>query len=210
MIGFELLRYSKRPVIFFDVECSRLNLMDDNKIFQISWLIIDNNKIVKSCNYYLKWKNFRISRGAAAVTKFQQSWVDGGNDPRDVLEEFWKDLNNTDYLIAGHNILMFDVYIVKLWREQFGLNMDWSILDRFYDTNIMAKAYKLNIKPDKDNLLAWSYKMANLRVKGVKTNLTAISKELDIKVDESKFHEALYDLHVNEQVFNKLKWLIEI
>ena len=44
------------------------------------------------------------------------------------------------------------------------------------------------------------------RVKGVKTNLTALGKEYNIDHNYDKLHDALVDLELNLKVWNKLKW----
>lgn len=210
MIGSDLLRFSNKPVMLFDFETQRLNVLDNNLLFQCSWIITDKRGMIRKNNHYLKWPNFKMSKGAAFITKFQQSWVDYGDDPREVLEEFEKDLLNSEYDLAGNNILSFDSYIHQLWRRELGMKPNWSYLNRIYDTSFISKAYKLGLKPDRANLLAWQYKLANLRAKGVKTNLTTMAKELNIPIDETKMHDASYDLEINDQVFRKIIWLIEI
>ena len=48
------------------------------------------------------------------------------------------------------------------------------------------------------------------RVKGVRTNLTALGKEYNISHDYEKLHDALVDLELNLKVWNKLKWEIDL
>lgn len=210
MIGSDLLRYSNRPVLLFDKETQRLNLMDDNRPFQCSWIITDKNGILKKRNYYIKWPNFKMGKQAAIITKFQQSWVDNGHDPEDILEEFQNDLFNEDYDIAGQNLLSFDSFVHQLWRREFGQKPNYSYLKRLYDTSYLYKAFKLGLKPDRSNIWAWQYRVMSIHAKGVKTNLATMSKELDINVDENRLHEASYDLEINDACFRKLIWMIEI
>ena len=65
-------------------------------------------------------------------------------------------------------------------------------------------------KPDRENILAWQYKVQNTPRKGIKTNLGLMSKELKINIDESKQHDANYDLFLNHQVYDKIINLVEI
>ena len=79
------------------------------------------------------------------------------------------------------------------------------------DTNCLAKGVKFGLKFNpKESLLAYQYKLLHKRKKGVRTNLKALGKEYEIDFDEEKLHEALYDLELNINVWNKLKWMIEV
>ena len=48
------------------------------------------------------------------------------------------------------------------------------------------------------------------RKKGIRTNLTALGKEFDIDVDYDNLHDAVNDLMLNIEVWNKLKWQIDV
>lgn len=210
MIGSDLLRFNTKQILLVDTETQRLNLLDDNLPFQCSWIVTDKYNLIKKVNHYIKWPNFKMSKDAARITRFQQEWVDNGDDPEEVLEEFESDLFNENYDLVGQNILSFDIYIWNLWRKKLGKKPIYSHLKRLYDTSFISKAYKLGLKPDRNNLLAWQYKVMSIHAKGIKTNLNTMAKELEIEVDENRLHEASYDLEINDKVFRKLIWLIEI
>ncbi len=209
-IGSDLLRFSDRPIIVFDAETQRLNTMDDNLPFQWAWIVARKGKIIERHNHYLKWPGFRMSADAARITRFQQSWIDGGDDPRAVLTKWEGYALNEDYLLAGHNALCFDLPVWQLWRRQFGLKPDWSPANRLLDTHLLSRAYKMSWRPDRDNLLAWQYKVAAAYQKGVKTGLGLMAKELGVPLDESRTHDGLYDIEINAAVLHKLLNLIEI
>ena len=85
------------------------------------------------------------------------------------------------------------------------------IAPKMLDTNCLAKGVKFGLKFNpKESLLAYQYKLLHKRKKGVRTNLKALGKEYEIDFDEEKLHEALYDLELNINVWNKLKWMIEV
>jgi len=210
MIGIDLLRFSDRKIVLFDVECQRLNLLNDNLPFQLSYVISQHGKILERHNHYLKWPNFVMSPDAARITRFQQFWVDNGEDPRKVLEKWENYAMNESYLLCGHNALTFDLPVWQLWRRELGLKPDWSPAKRLIDTHLLSRAYKEGWKPDRANLLAWQYKVAGAYRKGVKTGLSLMAKELDIPVDENKLHDADYDLILNSALLWKLANLIEI
>ena len=89
-IGAELLRFSDRKVVIFDAETQRVNTMQDNLPFQWAHAITQKGRVLSTCNRYLKWPGFKMSPDAARITRFQQSWVDDGEDPRAVLAEWEK------------------------------------------------------------------------------------------------------------------------
>jgi DNA polymerase III epsilon subunit-like protein len=85
------------------------------------------------------------------------------------------------------------------------------MMPKIIDTRAIAQGIKTNYKYDgKEDLLSYQYKMINTRVRGVKTQLKILAKENDIPFDEAKLHDALYDLEVNIEVWNKLKYQIEL
>lgn len=209
-IGADLLRFSERKILLLDFESQRLTLLDDNLPFQCSFIIADKYKILETHNYYLKWPGFKMSREAAIITKFQQSWVDNGDDPEFVLNAFESYLNDEQYIIVGHNIMFFDMYLHQLWRRVLGRKPDTSYIKRMVDTNLLARAYKMGWKPDRDDIVPWFHKVYATPVKGCKTNLLSISKELGVNVIEQNLHEASYDLKINLEVYRKLINLVEI
>jgi DNA polymerase III alpha subunit (gram-positive type) len=209
-IGSDLIRFGDRKILYFDMESQRVNCMDDNLPFQCSWVITQRGKILSEHNYYINWPNFKMSDDAAKITHFKQSWVDNGDDPEFVLDAFESYLQDELYLISGHNILAFDLMLWQLWRKALNRNVNYSILPRIIDTNILSRAYKMYWKPDRNNFIAWQYKVYNTPKKGVKTNLQQMAKEFDIVFDETKLHDAGYDLAVNNQVGWKLINLMEV
>lgn len=209
-IGSDLLRFSNRKLIIPDFETQRLNLLDDNLPFQLAWIVSDRTGILERHSYYFKWPNFKMSPDAARITRFNPEWVKNGDDPAFILEAFESYLLDPNYDIASQNWLGFDIAIHKNWREALGKKPDYSYKHRVYDTNVLARAYKMDFKPDRANLLAWQYKVMGAWQKGVKTSLGLMGKELGMAVDESRLHEAGYDLEVNDFVHRKLINMIEI
>ncbi len=210
-LGPELLRFSDRKLCLFDFESSRVNLQMDNLPFQCSFLVVDRQRVHSTSDYYLNWgPGFKMSKGAAQITRFNQAWITNGHDPEFVLDAFESYATDPEYLLLGHNILGFDVPLWNLWREELGRKREWSMLPRVIDTHLLSRAYKEGWKPDRGDLLSWQYKVSAAHRKGVKTNLTAMCKELGVEIDETKTHDGLYDLQLNVQVYWKLIHLMEI
>ena len=59
-------------------------------------------------------------------------------------------------------------------------------------------------------MTSWQYKLNGFRERGLKTNLKFLCQKYSIDFDESKLHDALYDIEKNYEVFNKQVWEIEL
>lgn len=216
MVGEELLRFKKnQKLLCFDFETMHLNLLMENHPWQLAFIVADQNRVYEEHNYYINWGRDileRISKGAAIATGFDLNKVlREGRDPKEIYSIFSNYIDSNDYLIIGHNLINFDVYVDKIWAEAIGQkHRGWDYLNRLIDTNCLAKAIKKNIPPDKENFLAWQYKMSNMVEKGLKTNLGLCAREHGLNVDQGRLHAAEYDIGLNYQIFKKQLWQIEI
>jgi DNA polymerase III epsilon subunit-like protein len=176
------------------------------KPWQLGFCIYEKGEEVFSYSSYLKWPNLNVSPGAARATHFNPLIVEKeGKDPKEVLEFFWKHLYDEKYTIAGHNILGYDVQINNVARRELGFQPDYSYVPRCLDSNAIARGIKLERLPKPgEDLVAWQYKMLDIRAKGVRTSITALCKEWDIPFDENRLHEAIYDVRCNYQIFKKI------
>lgn len=209
-----LLRFkTNQKYLFFDYETCHLNLTSkENKPWQLAFLLTQGNEVLEKADYWLKWKDLKVSEGAARVTGWTKAKYDKkAGDPKEALEHFEKHLYDEDVIPVGHNILGFDVYIHNIHRKLLGKKTDYSYINRCLDTACIAKAIKKEIKPSaKENRLAWQYRLTNLIERKLKVNLTQCCKDYDLKFDPKKLHDALYDIKMNAEVFNKMIWNIEV
>lgn len=211
MIGSGLLRYADNQRFgLFDIESEGLNLAF-TRPWQIAYIIFTNKTVEKVVNKHILWNDLNISDEAARVTRFdRQHYLSFAEDPHVVLAEFERDILDPTVIPVFHNGLGFDVYPLEVWRRACGKKTTWDYVSRCVDTNCLAKAYKKGIHPDRENFVAWQYKLQSFREKGLKTSLGVMAKEFGIPYDENKAHDALYDCDVNRQVFQKLIWSVEI
>jgi DNA polymerase III epsilon subunit-like protein len=209
MVGSDLLRYQNASYITWDLETEGLNLLY-TRPWQISWNVVENGKIIKENDRFPFWKDLRISKKAAQVTRFSWSnYQAKGEDPLKVLADFEKDLQNTKYLLVGHNILNYDVFILNVLRRTLGFKVDWSLINRCYDTLALFRSYRENISFKKDKpLVAWQYAMLDLRTKN--TSLGKAAEEFNVPYDKERAHDGLYDIQVNHQVFQSLIKKVEV
>lgn len=210
-----LLRFQKnKNYLVFDYETCNLNLTANNKPWQLAFLVIENNKIVESKDYWLKWDELHVSPEAAKITGFTEAkYKKKATCPKAALDHLEKYLYDDSYLKVGHNLLGFDVYMHNLHRKLVDstAQADYSYTEHLVDTLCLAKALKKRIKLDKDDdFLAWQYRLNHLIERGLSCNLKQCCKDFDVDFDEKMLHDALYDINVNFEVFKKMIWEIEV
>lgn len=210
----DLLRFKKnQKYLVFDFETCNLNLVSEhNKPWQLAFLVYHGDKLIESNDYYIHWDDLRLSEGARKVTGFKDAKYKKLAQPSDkVLDHFEKFLYDDEYLILGHNILGFDIYIHNIYRNLLNRQTDYSYLNRCIDTLCIGKAIHKDIQYDSDfNFLSWQFKLNSIYNRGMKLSLGACCKTYDIDLDPSKLHDALYDIQKNYEVFKKMIWNIKI
>jgi DNA polymerase III epsilon subunit-like protein len=209
-----LLRFNKKQkYIFFDFETCCLNLGSlDNKPWQLGFIVIENGKVVKKKDYWIKWDDLKMTPAAAKMTGWTQSKYDKkATDAKQILKDFEHYLYDDSYINVGHNILGFDIYVHGIFRRCLGLHPDYSYVSRSIDTLCLAKAIKNDIKFSReDDLFSWQYRLNNMIDRKSKKKLIDLCKDYDISIDESKLHDAMYDIEQNYEVFKKMLWEVNI
>lgn len=213
MIGSELLRssFEERYYCCVDTETESLNLFYARP-WELYFQINHGSKVIEKHLYYIKWPNLKVSEGAARITGFNPRKIEElGKDPAEILGIFDKYLYDEKYLIIGANIVGYDAMIHNLWRNNVGKSTDYSWLGRLYDTNILAKMYRLQLNKPKDcSLLDWNFKLNRLVKKGMKTGLDAMATALEIPINANLRHTAEYDSNLTFEIFKRLVWKLEI
>jgi len=208
----ELIRFDKTSkFLFLDFETEGLCLNHRfNKPWQMSLLKSVNGQKVGSQEVWIKWPKFKFSKGARMLAhSFSESKMEqDGISPKAALAILDKALSETDYLI-GHNLLGFDVFIIKAMYEACGQKMPK--LPTIIDTFPIAKGV-INNLPYKagEDFYFYQYKLINEIIKGSKTSLSALAKYYNIEIDEGRLHDATYDLSLNLAIWNKLKFQIQL
>lgn len=208
----DLLRFKfDQKYVIFDTETEGLNLVT-SKPWQLAWIEATGKKITKKQNRFLMWDDLNVSEDAARVTGFNyQTYAKQAEDPLVVYKEFMDLISQDDVIIVGQNLLGYDIYILGVIARKLGLDIDYSFVNRIFDTKAIATALaKGNKTPDKDDFIAWQIKWLHYRERGLKTNQKRLLEYYDIKFDESKLHDALYDIEKNFEIFLKQLWELEI
>lgn len=209
-----LLRFkNKQKYIVFDFETCSLNLASfSNKPWQLAFNVYDSGKLIDSQDYFIKWDDLNLSEGARRVTNFNHDlYVSKAVDASGVLSHFEKYLYDPSFLILGHNLLGFDIYIHNIFRKLLGEKTDYSYLPRVLDTLCLAKACHKGIEPCKgEDIFSWQMKLNSFHERGMRLNLAACCKKYGISLDPSRLHDAQYDIQKNYEVFQKIIWELEI
>ena len=208
-----LLRYDKDKVYtFIDLETENLCLsFVNNRPWQCGMIKVKGNEILQTSDIYIKWdKPINVSKEAAQITRFDQyKYNKIAIHSSEAIKTIAQWLENCDYII-GHNVLNFDIYLIKDYYEMYG--MEWKhLIKKVIDTNCLAKGIKYEIPYSQEmELIEYQYRILNERRKGVKTNLTSLGRDHSIEHDYETLHDALNDLHLNIKVWNKLKFQIAV
>ena len=206
-----LLRFKKnQKYIVFDFETEGLNLRH-SRPWQLGFLAAEGTEIKNQYDIYIDFEDLSVSKDAARITGFSRDVYDKKKkDKEKVLKFFDKFIYNPDYLLIGHNVIGYDVYIHNVLRKACGQPTDYSYMNRIIDTNCLSKAYKMGLKKVDDNPALWQYKLNNYIKKGLKTSQITMLKELGIEFDKDRLHDAIYDVKMTLKLFHKLIWNIEI
>jgi DNA polymerase III epsilon subunit-like protein len=181
--------------------------------WQLAFIVAEKGKAQKEFNLHIDIEGLNISPDAARVTGFNIDKYNRIkipiNDAIDTFEPYLMDDNNR---LIGHNILGYDIYILNNLYKEVGRELDFKkIVYRFYDTLSIARAQHFQSPPPKDkyDFLAWQYKHLHKFDKSFKGSLGAVAKRNDIEVDETRQHDALYDVQLNYKVFKKFEYSMD-
>jgi len=208
-----LLRFDKDKVYTF-IDCETENLCLNsyhNLPWQIDMIKVKGEEILDSKDYYLKWdRELHVSKEAARITRFSTKTHKEKALPYQEIFPTIKDwLEGADYIV-GHNLLGFDIYLIRDFYKKMGEDYR-PLMPKILDTLAIARGLKSGeLYNSEKNFLEYQYKMINYIRKGMRTSLSALGKENDIDHDYDNLHDALVDLELNLKVWNHLKWKAEI
>ena len=189
----DLLRFKfNQKYVIFDTETEGLNLVT-SKPWQLAWIEAEGKKITKKQNRFLMWEDLNVSEDAAKVTGFNyESYAKQAEDPMIVYKDFINLINQDDVIIIGQNLLGYDIYILGVIARQLGIKIDYSFVNRIFDTKAIATALaKGNKSPDKEDFISWQLKWLNHRERGLKTNQKYLLEYYDIDFDPKKLRNFL-------------------
>lgn len=203
----QLRHQNQQKFLIFDTETECVNLAR-TRPWQVSWQVYEGQKLIDSQDRFPHWEDINVSAGAAFVTGFtKERYLSLSEDNRSVYESFKELVLNPDYLLVGHNILGFDVMVIRNWARAFGEDLGYEFLNRCVDTLCLEKAIRANTEISRETLFEDQMKLCFQRVKG--TSLAALGTKYDIAFDPKKLHDSLEDIKLNNQVFRKQLWKMQ-
>ncbi len=217
ILGEALLRFKRDQKFFlFDFETCSLNLVHKKNVpWECAYVICNQKEIIKERSFLINWPEIPISDEAARVTGFYQKRhliPTQGLNPLAALNEFDEHLYDESLIPVAHNGLGFDVYIHNIYRKLCGKKTDYSYIKRFIDTMVIARGMKLGatFPRNREDLISFQYKMNGNPVRGIKTSVKALTADYGIEYDETRAHDALYDVHLLRPILYKLIQEVEI
>jgi DNA polymerase III alpha subunit (gram-positive type) len=208
MLDSNLLKYNIKDLKFmvWDFETESLSLTNARP-WEIAWDIYHGIEKVKSFQFYLKWKDLNVSKGAAEATGFDMRIIEEhGKNPKEVIDLFNEYLYDGKYNQLTHNGLGYDSYVHNTSMLQLGYKTDYSYIPRMYDTLPIARAYRLGkkIPENKKDFIPFQYSLLNIFTKNLKCKNSDLAKEFGCNVDENLLHGASYDISLTWPVFLNL------
>lgn len=208
----QLLRFNNRQkYVVFDCETNSLAL-NGTVPWQLGYTTHQGKKQTGEFERKIYWPDYQISEKIAALNHFDRyTYEKEARDPLEVLEEFETYLYDPEYLVVSMNGLGFDCHIHNNWRKALGKKTDYSWMNRHLDILPLYRAIHGGAKvADKDDLLCWQYRHLHNRDRKVKASLAAQIKYFGLEYDEGSHHNAVWDVKMTFEVFQKIIWQLEI
>jgi DNA polymerase III epsilon subunit-like protein len=191
--------------ICMDTETEGLNLYS-SRPWQLAWVVAEGNRIVETHDEYIDHKDLSVNDTIIKLTGFNWNTYNKKKKPaKEVWDKFKKYLNDPEYIIVGQNLLGFDVYMIAILQRLAGEKIDYSYINRIYDTRCFGKAYREKLEKPKGDMLAWQYKIMHDRSLKAKVSQIQQLKFFGIDFDEKRLHEAVYDCQMCFKVFLEIK-----
>ena len=209
-----LLRHNRTSkFLYLDFETYNLCLHRDfNAPWQAGLMMVQNNQVIDTKEILFNWKGkYEMSADNPSAKHYSERKIqEQGVRPVDGFNSILKEIEKCDYLV-GHNFLKFDIFILKELFALFSIKDYKSYIPKIIDTKCLALAIALNCnKSINEPLTDFQFRFLNFFRKGLKTNLSFLSKEYGIEVKEEETHSAINDLKINIQIFNKQKYQLDI
>lgn len=185
--------------IYFDLETTGVKFWK-NGIHQISMIVEIDGLVKETCNWKVKpFKDAVVETEALAV---------GGLVPADLLTDTYKPMaevyremisilakyvdkfNSKDkFFLIGYNNASFDNAFLRAWFVQNG--------DNYFGSWFWANPIDVYVMA--------SYLTMDVRAGMINGKLMTMAKWFEISIDESKLHDALYDVTITRELFMKVK-----
>lgn len=184
-------------LFFYDLETTGLNYKL-NAIHQISGMVVIDGKIVEKFEYKVSpYLGAKIEDVALAIANKTKEEVMAYPPIKDVYRKlfnlFTKHIDRFDrfdkFILVGYNNLSFDN---EFFREFITKHCD----DKYYGSYFWSNSI--------DVLALASHHLRDERHKMSDFKLRSVAKQLGIEVDETKLHDAQYDIELTYLIYKKI------
>ena len=181
-------------VVFFDLETTG-TLVNKHGIHQISGMIVIDGEVKETFDFKVqpnpKAEIVQEALDVAGVTKEQilsypaMGYVYGQFTA--ILNKYVDKYNKQDkFFLAGYNNASFDNQFLRAWFLQNG--------DKYFGSYFWSNSIDVMV-------LATPY-LASRRSQMENFKQGTVAKVLDIEIDESRLHDALYDIQVCKSIYD--------
>lgn len=179
-------------VLFFDLETTG-TLVNKHGIHQLSGMIVVDGEVKENFDFKVqpnpKAEILQEALDVAGVTKEQiMAYPPMGEIYKqfvDLLSKYVDRYNKKDkFFLAGYNIASFDNSFLRAWFIQNG--------DKYFGSWFWSNCFDVMV-------LATPY-LSEKRAEMENFKQGTVAKALGINVDDSKLHDALYDIEICKQI----------
>lgn len=179
-------------VLFFDLETTG-TLVNKHGIHQLSGMIVVDGEVKEKFDFKVqpnpKAEILQEALDVAGVTKEQiMAYPPMGEIYKqfvDLLSKYVDRYNKKDkFFLAGYNIASFDNSFLRAWFIQNG--------DKYFGSWFWSNCFDVMV-------LATLY-LSEKRAEMENFKQGTVAKALGINVDDSKLHDALYDIEICKQI----------
>lgn len=192
-----------KDYLVFDIETSGLS-PNYHKILELGVVVVNQDKVVQGGRKYVN-AGVSVDSLITQITGITQEDVEGGEDLKSVLDWFQEQLE--DYTLIGHNILRFDHPFLLNESKRIEHPISGVLrLNRLWDTAVMFKGWKLNLKQDNyPDYITYARYVLGRKVTGLKYNVKFICEELEIDMEGLSQHSALDDCILTSRIYQKMR-----
>jgi DNA polymerase-3 subunit epsilon len=191
-------------ILAFDLETTGVKFWK-NGIHQISGKFVIDGNVVESFNFKVKpYKDAIIEDSALAVSGITKDDLDSYMEMKDCYNEFVAILSKyvdkfskTDkFHLLGYNNASFDNQFLRAWFTQNATTEKEAQYGNYFGSWFWSDTI--------DVMVLASNKLKGKRHLMENFKQSTVAKYLGIEIDESKLHDALYDIEICLDIYNKV------
>lgn len=180
-------------LLFVDLETTGVNHWE-NGIHQISGCVDIDGEVKEYFDFKVKPNpSCKIEDGALRVANVTRDQVDKYPDMREVYSGLMRIISkyidrynkNDKFFLVGYNNASFDNQFLRAFFTQNG--------DNYFGSYFWASCIDVMILAT-EHLKDKRHEMLDFKLK-------TVASYLDIEVDESKLHDATYDIHLTREIY---------